>query len=248
MRMRTIVYIYRHILALISCVMLVVGVARADDKPAPHAPDLTAIKQAVNDPSGKFYYPDLLHRFMSNDTLMDATQFEYFYYGTLFQEDYDPYRPAYDQEELKAIEPLYYQQTHTRAERNLMQKYAQAAIADNPLDLMQLKNLIFVYEQNGKVNLARIWKNKLNHLLETIAMSGTGLDKDNAWVVVYPRHEFDFLNITGITVQNTEFEQPYYEKVFVNKKTDKAPDAYYFNLQPILEQYYKKHPTEVPAE
>lgn len=236
--------IYRFMLVAFASAALAVGAARAADKPTPHAPDLPAIQQAVADASSKFYYPDLLRRFLSNDTLMDAADFEHFYYGTLFQEDYDPYRPAYNEDEFKAIEPLYYQQSHTRAERDLMLQYAQAAIADNPLDLIQLKNLIFVYEQNKKVHLARIWKNKLNHLLETIAMSGTGVDQDNAWVVVYPRHEFDFLNITGITVLNTEFEPPYYEKVAVNRKTDKAPEAYYFNLQPILEQYYLKHPSE----
>lgn len=234
--------IYRRLLVAITGLLLAAGAAMATDKPTPHAPDLAAIKQASIDPSSKYYYPDLLRRFMSNDTLMDATDFEYFYYGTLFQEDYDPYRPAYNEEELRALEPLYYKQSHTRAERNLMLKHAEAAIADNPVDLIQLKNLIFVLEQNRKVTLAKIWKNKLNHLLQTIAMSGTGADKDNAWVVVYPRHEFDFLNITGITVQNTEFEPPYYEKVVVNKKTDKSPEAYYFNLQPILEQYYRKHP------
>lgn len=236
--------IYRCLLSALACLLLCAGTVTAAGKVTPHVPDLEAIRQASIDPSSKYYYPGLLSRFMSNDTLMDATDYEYFYYGTLYQEDYDPYRPAYNEEELKALEPLYYKQSHTRAERSLMLKHAEAAIADNPLDLIQLKNLIFVLEQNRKVNLARIWKNKLNHLLQTIAMSGTGTDRENAWVVVYPRHEFDFLNITGITVQNTDFEPPYYEKVMVNKKNDKAPEAYFFNLQPILEQYYRKHPGE----
>ncbi len=240
--------IYRHIFAAMTFVVVAAVSAWASDKPAHHAPDLEAIRQASIDPQGRYYYPDLLKKFMSNDTAMDATDFEHFYYGALFQEDYDPYRPAYNQDELKALEPLYYRQSHTRAERDMMLRHAKAAIADNPLDLIQLKNLIFVYEQNKKVNLAKIWKNKLNHLLQTIATSGTGIDKENAWVVVYPRHEFDFLNIMGVPVQDTQFEPPYYEKVQVAKKTEKAPEAYYFNLQPILEQYYKKHPAEVTSE
>lgn len=216
----------------------------AAEKPVVQRPDLEKIKQATTDENSKFFYPKLLEAFMKNDTVMTNEDFQYFYYGTLFQEDYDPYRPAYDEAKLKEIEPLYYQSTHTRQQRDDMQRYAYAAIQDNPLDLQQLKNLIFVYEQNKKVNLAKIWKNKLNHLLLTIASSGTGHDPENAWIVVFPRHEFDFLNISGIKVESTQFEEPYYEVVKVAKKKDDSPDTYYFNLQPILEQYYLKHPTE----
>lgn len=216
----------------------------ADGKPGAEKPDLDLIKKESTDPNSKFYYPNLLKKFMSNDTVMNNEDFRYFYYGTLFQEDYDPYRPAYDEATLKEIEPLYYQTKHTIAESTRIGDFAQKSLQDNPLDLVQIKNLVYVYEAKGKVNLAKIWKNKLNHLLLTIASSGTGLDPDNAWFVVFPRHEFDFLNISGKTVVSREFTPPYYEKVAVNAKSEKDPSAYYFNLQPVLEQYYLKHPSE----
>lgn len=233
--MRTVIF------TILSLLALALG---AVEKPVVHRPDLDKIKAETTNENSKYYYPKLLDAFMKNDTVMTNEDFQYFYYGTLFQEDYDPYRPAYDEEKLKEIEPLYYKSTHTRQEREDMQHYAKAAIEDNPLDLQQLKNLIFVYEQNKKVNLAKIWKNKLNHLLLTIASSGTGQDTDNAWIVVFPRHEFDFLNISGIKVENTQFQEPYYEAVKVARKKEADPDTYYFNLQPILEQYYLKHPSE----
>lgn len=206
--------------------------------------DLQKIKEETTDEKSKYYYPKLLKMFLSNDTLMDADDYNYFYYGTMYQEDYDPYRNPVNEKELKRIEHLYYQPSHTRAEKEDMLKYATAAIQDNPLDLLQIKNLVYVYEKNKKLNLAKIWKNKLNNLLKTIANSGTGKDSDNAWIVVYPRHEFDFLNISGIGVESSEFQPPYYEQVKVHRKSDKDPEAYYFNLQPVLEQYYLKHPSE----
>lgn len=209
-----------------------------------HKPDLEKIKAETTNPHSKWHYPKLLKKFMSNDTIMDNADFEYFYYGTLFQEDYDPYRTPYDQAELEKVTPLYYQASHTRSELDQMQMYAQKALADNPLDLVQLKNLIFVYEKKQKVNLAKIWKNKLNHLLLTIAESGTGVDTDNAWFIVYPKHEFEFLNLNGIMVEGSEFQAPYYEKFNVKAKSDKDPSVYFFNLQPVLEQYYQKHPSE----
>lgn len=219
--------------------------SEADNKPQPTPPDLERIKAKTTDETSKYYYPKLLDKFMANDTLMTNEEFQYFYYGTLYQEDFDPYRPAYNENELKEITPLYYKSTHTRAEKDIMLKYAKAALADNPLDLQQLKNLVFVYEQNKKVLLAKIWKYKINKLLWVIASSGTGLDTEHPWVVVYPRHEFDFLNLSGLSVVSTEFVEPFYERAAVNRKSEKDPEAYFFDIQAILEQYYLKHPSEI---
>lgn len=217
----------------------------ADNKLQPSRPNLEKIKAKTTDETSIYYYPKLLDKFMANDTLMTNEEFQYFYYGTLFQEDFDPYRPAYNENELKEITPLYYKSSHTRAEKDIMLKYAKSALADNPLDLEQLKNLVFVYEQNKKVLLAKIWKYKINKLLWVIASSGTGLDTEHAWTVVYPRHEFDFLNLSGLSVASKEFVEPYYERAFVNRRSEKDPEAYYFDIQAILEQYYLKHPSEI---
>ena len=122
--------------------------------------------------------------------------------------------------------------------------YAMEALADNPLNLRQLTNRIFVYEQNGKNDLARIWQYKLNHLLLVIASSGNGSDPDNAWIVVYPQDEYDFLNLSGITVKEAKFEAPYFDYVVVNPRTASSPTGYYFNINELLRQYYAKHPSE----
>lgn len=226
---------------LLACVALT---ALAANKLDIHKPDLEKIKKETLDPQSKRSYAKLLKKFMSNDTIMTTEDFEYFYFGALFQEDYDPYRPVFNQAELDSVSPLYYKASHSREELEAMEAYAKKSIEDNPLDLAQLKNLVFVYEQKKKVNLAKIWKNKLNHLLLAIAQSGTGADPDNAWVVVYPRHEFEFLNISGLVVEGSEFQAPYYEKFSVKAKSEKDPSHYFFNLQPVLEQYYIKHPSE----
>ncbi len=225
--------------------MLCIGVAAlAADKPKVEPVDLAKVKKETTTPGSKFYYPKLLKMFMSNDTVMTNEDYRYFYYGALFQEDFDPYRATFDRDEYQRIEELYNKTDHTRAEKDAMQNYALAALRNNPLDLEQLRNLVYVYEKKQKVNLAKIWKNKLNHLLLTIASSGTGADAENAWIVVYPKHEYDFLNLSGIAVQAQEFVPPYYEHVTVQKKADKDADGYYFNIEALLEQYYLKHPSE----
>ena len=103
---------------------------------------------------------------------------------------------------------------------------------------------VYVLEQNRKVNLAKIWRRKLDKILMTIARSGDGTKPETAWVVVYPRHEFEFFNLSGGSVTNQQFQPPYFDKLTVSNKNGNETQDYYFNLHTMLEQYYLKHPEE----
>lgn len=210
------------------------------------APDIERIARESTDPASQYYYPKLFKAFMANDTTMTPEDFQYFYYGTMFQEDYDPYREAVNPELLQELMPIYAKDKRTRADRGKMLDYALQVLDDNPIDLRQLTNRIFVYEQNRKYDLAKIWQYKLNHLLLVIAASGTGADPDHAIVVVYPQHEYDFLNLSGMTATSQRFEPPYYDYIEVQKKNAKASNqGYYFNISEMLKQYFDKHPSEM---
>lgn len=208
--------------------------------------DLDDIKARSTDPASAYYYPTLLKRFMSNDTSMTADDYRYFYYGTLFSEDFNPYRPNPYEKEIQALSNVYLKREHlTRSEKKEVERIARLSLANNPLDLRQMMYMTYVYESNRKYNLAKIWRNKLSNILLTISRSGTGVDPGHARVVVYPRHEFDFYNLSGkpVPVEKQEFVAPYYEKVTV--KQGGKPADYYFNLKPLLDQYYLKHPEEL---
>ena len=106
------------------------------------------------------------------------------------QEDYDPYRRPVNPRLLEELQSVYAKEKRTRADRGKMADYASQALADNPIDLRQLTNRIYVYEQNGKYDLARIWQYKLNHLLLVIASSGSGADRDpsdcySVWLCIW---------------------------------------------------------------
>ena len=235
----------KTIILIIAIICTALGVdARKGVKTDLGKPDLAAIEAASTDENSEYYYPKLLKEFMANDTVMNDVDFQYFYYGSLFQEDYDPYRPHPNPEAQERLAPLLIKNSWSRAERRQILDYAMEVLADNPVNLRQLSNRIFVYEQNGKHDLAKIWQNKLNHLLLVIASSGTGADPEHAWMVVYPQDEYDFLNLSGITVKEAKFEEPYYDYIIVNRKNDSSPEGYYFNISEILRQYYLKHPSE----
>lgn len=235
------------IAAIITVICSVCADAKTTARTALGKPDLDSIAKASVDENSKYYYPRLLKSFLSNDTTMTDEEFQYFYYGTLFQEDYDPYREAPNQTLFQELLPVYAKEKRTRADREKMLDYALQVIDDNPVDLRQLTNRIYVYEQNRKYDLAKIWQFKLNHLLLVIASSGSGTSPEEAFVIVYPQHEYDFLNLSGITASSQRFEPPYFDFITVNRTDPKKPEGYYFNISELLNQYFLKHPSEMDS-
>ncbi|MDE6236085.1 MAG: DUF4919 domain-containing protein [Muribaculaceae bacterium] len=57
-------------------------------------PDFKKIAQETQNPKGEYYYPELVKKFMRNDTTMTHDEYRNLYLGYLFQEDYDPYRTS----------------------------------------------------------------------------------------------------------------------------------------------------------
>ncbi len=244
MNRRYVILIIGLVLASLSCAANR-RVSRTNERAELGRPDLERIAAVANDARSPFYYPHLLESFLANDTTMTSEEFQYFYYGTLFQEDYDPYRESPNPALREELTPILAKTHRTRADRAKILDYAMQVLADNPIDLRQLTNRIYVYEQNGKNDLARIWQYKLNHLLLVIAASGTGTDAGNAWTVVYPQHEYEFLNLSGITATGQRFEPPHFDYILVTKRNDADPDGYFFNIGELLNQYFLKHPSEL---
>lgn len=235
----------RIIIVAIGLAMSVCASAKSNARAELGPPDMDAIAKASVDENSRYYYPKLLKAFNANDTTMTDTDFQYFYYGTMFQEDYDPYREAPNAALLQELMPIYAKEKRTRADRGKMLDYALQVLDDNPVDLRQLTNRIYVYEQNGKYDLAKIWQYKLNHLLLVIAASGTGVDAANAFIVVYPQHEYDFLNLSKHIATSQRFEPPHYDYIEVKTADSQSPKGYYFNISELLRQYFEKHPGEI---
>lgn len=246
---RTSIYAILFTLLLVPAAALRSHAAAAAKKAVVHSelgrPDLEAIEKASTDENSEYYYPRLHKMFMANDTTMTDEQFQYFYYGTFFQEDYDPYRESPNPRLLQELQSVYTKQNRTRSDRNKMADYATQALDDNPVDLRQLTNRIYVFEQNGKYDLARIWQYKLNHLLLVIARSGTGTDMENARIVVYPQHEYDFLNLSGLTAVKQEFVPPGFDYIMTQSAGGGENSGYYFDIRELLNQYFRKHPSEL---
>ncbi len=225
------------ILILIGC--FTITAAPRDKKITPEKPDMEKIKETVNDPDSKYYYPKLMKQYEANDTTMGLQDYRHLYLGYVFQEDYNPYRRS---EFSKKIEEQYYKDKHTKAECDTIIKYAELSLKDNPFDLRQINFLIYALREKGKNNIANIWQYRLNHILEAIISTGTGIDEENAWFVINPQHEYNIINFQGSLAVSQDFVKPYYDYITVNRKNDKDPKGYFFNIKHILEEYNRKFP------
>lgn len=227
--------------------MALVGVALCAFS-EPMAPDMQQIRAEVTDPDSRYYYPKLMAEYARNDTsVLTSDDYRRLYLGAVFQEDFNPYRhSAY----AGLLEELYYKSHHSRSECDSIIKYANISLKDNPFDLQQINYLIYALREKKKNNLANIWQYRLNHLLEAIAGTGTGLSPENAWYVIYPQHEYYVVNLLGRVAEGQEFEAPCFDRISLRPRGEKDPSAYYFNVRPILEQYLMKFPVqeENPAE
>lgn len=206
-------------------------------------PDLEAIKRATQDRTSPYYYPTLMKEFQRNDTLMKIDKFRHLYLGSMFQEDYNPYRSSDRPVQYEAI--FSKAKTLTRQECDSVILYSTRALADNPFNLGEMVMLINAYKTKGKTNIAKIWQYKLNYLLMAIVSTGTGKDEDNAWYVIEPQHEYVLLNMMDYTVADHQFKEPAYEIITVRNRQGKEAGNYYFNIGPLLEEYYRKHPEEL---
>lgn len=207
-------------------------------------PDLDKIRKETLDPQSRYYFPKLKVKYDRKDTTMTNDEFRYFYLGYMFQEDFDPYRlsPYSDK-----TEDLRMKTTHSKEEIDTILKYAQLTLEDNPFDLRQMSFLVHVLKEKRKDMSAKIWEYRLEHLLGAIKSTGTGLDRENAWYVIYPMHEYDMVQLLGYEATEVEFFEPGFDYLSVQpdetdkRKRDRSAKGFWFNIEWPQEQYTLKH-------
>ena len=212
-------------------------------------PDLNKIKRETLDPKSKFYFPKLMKRYEKNDTVMTNEEYRYLYLGYMFQEDYDPYRVSLYDEKTASLKN---KSKHTKQEIDTLIKYAELSLEDNPFDLRHMSFLVHALKEKQKNFRAKFWEYRLENLLGAIKSTGTGEDVDNAWVVIYPAHEYDMVQLLGYNAVDVDFETyPGFDilKVVPEEETarrlgNKTANKFFFNVIIPTEQFELKHPED----
>lgn len=265
--------------AITLCTLCATATVAATTKPKKEKPDLEEIGRKTTDPSSKFYFKKLRDKFNENDTLMTPEEFRYYYFGYMFQEDYDPYRESAYAEStdsllavarakaakndsiIKArvsrkespfeINHLYkeYKEREEREQREIIKK-AELALKDNPFDLNTMWLYRLVARDMKKKMLSDILDFRFAHLIGAIVSTGTGLDKENAFYVTSPDHEYAVLEVMGyrpVAYDDAYFAEGYdyilVEPLDPSKKSASTPQGFFFNIKKPVEEYARKHPT-----
>lgn len=206
-------------------------------------PDLEEIRIATLDPHNKYYFPELMKKYMAKDTTMNAEEYRYLYLGYMFQEDYDPYRTS---PYVDVTEGLRDKENLTNAEMDTIVKYVTMALDDNPFDLGQMSYLVSVLKRHKKPMRATIWEYRLENLLAAIKSTGTGEDADNAWFVIYPMHEYNMVQLLGYEAVDIDYSEPGIDHLLVvpdgTVKHKRPAEGFYFNVLVPQQQYELKHP------
>ncbi len=204
-------------------------------------PDFNKINRAINDSQSPYYYPDLMKKFLSNDTTMTLPEFRHLYYGYALQEDYTPYRiqTAIPQ----TIKQLYANNIERTPEVcDSLVAYAHKCLNNVPFDLFQMHILQICLTEQGNEEEAALWNYRFNGILQAILSSGDGKSPETAWHVIFTTEEYSVINLQGHLVTEHIFVEPYFDYIAV-KKNPINVEGFYFNILKILEIERQKHYT-----
>lgn len=271
----------RTIICMLAALAIAAPQASAIKKPTKEKPDLEKIRQETLDPQSPYYFPTLRNKYLTNDTLMSPEEYRNYYLGYMFQEDYDPYRESVYAERTDSLLQLNreknarndstlramaarkespYELHHLNdelksaslKERREIVKLADLALKDNPFDLNTMWLYQLVLKDMNKTMMAKIWDYRLANLLGAIISTGTGLDKENAFYVTSPEHEYAVLEMMGyrpLEYVDTYFPEGYdyitVEPIDPARKNASTPKGFFFNVKKPLEEYARKHPDEI---
>lgn len=155
--------------------------------------DFDAIKVAVEDSNGVFYYPHLVNRMVEQDTSLSRDEFKHIYYGNVYQSYYYPYGST---EIEKNFEHAYVQNNNVEK----IEELGLAVLAENPVNLKVLLKMIFLYNHTKSVEKATRMAILYVGLLQVIYASGTGRSCHDSFVVISVDDEYAITSDLGLKV------------------------------------------------
>ncbi|HEU4791608.1 MAG TPA: DUF4919 domain-containing protein, partial [Flavobacterium sp.] len=110
------------------------------------APDYELIKKNIQDKKSNYYYPKLLERMISNDTLLTNEDYRHLYFGYVFNSKYDAYYRSPDEEKLGKY---FTSDSIYEKDYDEIIKLSEHSISLFPFDLRQMNYLGYIYHLKG---------------------------------------------------------------------------------------------------
>ncbi len=181
-------------ISLVAAMFVMINVSAQDPTFLP--PDYQGIKGVMNDSSSVFYYPRLMDRYQRCDTTLNMEDFRVLYYGTLFTSSYSPYARPEKNDTLIAI---FTADTVTTDDFRTIIKLEKKILENFPFNIWDLSVLSFAYHNTGDTIQYKNISYKLNMVVRTILSTGDGRTEETGWHVISVDHEYDLLNLLGLS-------------------------------------------------
>lgn len=192
-------------------------------------PDYNLIKKNIEDKSSNYYYPKLLERMTSNDSLLSNEDYRHLYFGYVFSPKYSAYFTSPDEEKLRK----YYQSDKIdEKDYEKIIKLAEHSISLFPFDLRQMNFLAYIYHLKGDEVLAKNISIRFHKIIEAIMSSGNGEKCETGFHVISVSHEYVLMNLFGLQNKSQSLVGNCDYMAF--EKGKYKIDGMYFSIEKIL--------------
>ncbi|TRZ43184.1 DUF4919 domain-containing protein [Robertkochia solimangrovi] len=199
------------------------------------APDYKQIGEKVKEESSELYYPKLMKRYQDADTTMTLEERRHLYYGYIFEPDYSPYGRSDYTDSLKV---LLNKPDMISNDLDILLSFSDSVLAQDPFDLRVMNYQVYAYEQKNDSTSAAKQLARMNMVIDALVSSGTGLEKATAFYVIKVGHEYDLLNILGMSFGGTQRLIEHFDYLSV-KENETGIEGLYFDISPSLEHLSK---------
>lgn len=218
--------VYRRLLILLVATFSIFGSATAQK-----APDLKAIKDSINNPNSRYFYPTLFARYQLIDSTLTASDYHYLYYGYPEQVNY---MPLVDNSASLELENLMTKRSAlSAADYARAISLCKATLEIEPFNLRDINALAYLYSQTDQSEKSAPLMHRLTMISQTITATGSGLSQEDPWWIIYFDHAIDLLDIMGYRHQVPIIVTRTIEFIPVANMPKKGEQGYYFNFSEI---------------
>lgn len=202
-------------------------------------PDYSQIENEISDASSKFFYPNLLNRFMNCDTNLTIEDCFYIYYGYACQEGYDP---NYRNDSVPHFRQIFNKKELTNEDYKYLANVGNAILESDPTNLKIMILMAYLHEIFDNHDLA--WKHGMRNakMIEAIFSTGDGKSEDSAIYVISTEHEYWLLEL--MDAQFIEQSLVQYENQMIDAMKvayDNEIKVVYFNVTQLFVDRRKIH-------
>lgn len=192
--------------------------------------DWVEIEDQTLDPKSPYFFDLLMYRYMKEDTMLNAVDYYYLYYGYSLQADYCPDSVSVYSDSLEVL----MQRTDMAKDVQLgnAEYYLKRILDVQPFSIRDLNALAFVYNSMGMDKNAQEQMYKLEMIDYTIKSSGEGVKKDSPWEVISHQNAQDVMALMGYGALSSRVISS--DELYLWSSDSKSSsDGLYFDFTPV---------------